>query len=201
MSRLVFLASHAIEPEYSFAFQELRCEIEEDLFKRHKARLGRWSRRGIAPADATAARLALLALVDKATQRLQVLEDQRKQVAGKIGELRADILSFDESKTGKELRRHLGSCNRLMLRNVDAVGKLHRNEAQGWGRARKERERKKTEKGAAQSARRAIGSGRRGERLHRRGLQRGYRRRVGAIRRSERVRDAQSAAFSRKMSS
>jgi hypothetical protein len=146
---LVFLASHAIEPEYSYAFQELRCEIEEDLFKRNKARLDRWSRRGIAPADAKAARLALLALVEKATERLRVLEAERMQVAGKMRKLRAKILSFDQSKTGEQLRRHLGSCNRLMLRNLDAVEKLHRNEAQGWGRTRKERGRKKAEKGVS----------------------------------------------------
>ena len=30
---LVFLASHAIEPMYSYAFQELRCEIHEDQFR------------------------------------------------------------------------------------------------------------------------------------------------------------------------
>src|SRR5262249_49536263 len=53
---LVFLASHAIEPEYSYAFQELRCEIHEEQFKRKKAVLDRWSRGAIAPADATAAR-------------------------------------------------------------------------------------------------------------------------------------------------
>ena len=142
---LVFIASHAIEPEYSHAFYELRCEIDEDSFKRHKARLGRWSRRGIAFADAAAAREALVLLVEKATERLRVIENQRKQVALKIGELRSDILSFDESKTGEQLRRHLGSCNRLLLRNVEAVGKLHRNQAQGWGRTRQERERRKQE--------------------------------------------------------
>ena len=142
---LVFIASHAIEPEYSHAFYELRCEIDEDSFKRQKARLGRWSRRGIVPADATAAREALLLLVDKATARLRGLQAQRKSVAEQVGELRSDILSFDESKTGEQLRRHLGSCNRLLLRAVEAVGKLHRKEAQGWGRTRQERERRKQE--------------------------------------------------------
>jgi hypothetical protein len=145
---LVFIASHAIEPEYSRAFQELRCEIDEELFKRRKARLDRWSRRGIVPADAAAAREALLSLVDKATARLRALLAQRMDAAQKIAELRTDILSFDESKTGEQLRRHLGSCNRLMLRNVDAVGKLHRNAAQGWGKTRQERERRKQEKKA-----------------------------------------------------
>ena len=143
---LVFIASHTIDPEYSHAFHELRCEIDEDVFKRHKARLGRWERRGIMPVDAAGAREALLSLVGKATERLSAIETRRMEVAAKVGELRADILSFDESKAGEQLRRHLGSCNRLLLRNVEAVGKLHRNEAQGWGRTRQERERKKVEK-------------------------------------------------------
>src|SRR5262249_55722091 len=42
----------------------------------------------------------------------------------------------------------LGNCNRLMLRNIEAVRKGHRDEARGWGRTRKERERKKVVKGA-----------------------------------------------------
>ena len=75
--------------------------------------------------------------------RLRVLEAERQKAADALGELQTDILSFEEGKTGDQLRRHLGSCNRLLLRNVEAVQRLHRNEAEGWGRTRKERESKK----------------------------------------------------------
>ena len=135
---LVFIASHAIEPEYSHAFYELRCEIDEDSFKRHKARLGRWSRRGIAFADAAAAREALVLLVEKATERLRVIENQRKQVALKIGELRTDILSFDESKTGEQLRRHLGAaigCCFEMLRPSGSCTAIKRRGGGGRDRS------------------------------------------------------------------
>ncbi len=146
---LVFLACHAIEPEYAYAFQELRCEIHEDRFKMHKRRLDRWIRAGIAPADATAGRAVLLRIVDEASARLRMLEATHQKLADVVSELDAKILSFDESKSGDQLRRHEGSCNRLMLRNIEAIRKGRRDEAQGWGRTRKERERKTTEKRAS----------------------------------------------------
>ena len=51
----VFLACHVVEPQFSYAFQELRCEIDEDLFKRYKHRMSRRNLEAITPADATAA--------------------------------------------------------------------------------------------------------------------------------------------------
>ena len=110
---MVFLAAHAVGPEYSYAFQELRSEIHEDQFKRFKSRLDRWSQRGIAPADATEGRAMLLSIVDEATARLRVLESQHQKLAEELGGLQSDLLSFDESKTGEQVRRHMGSCNRL----------------------------------------------------------------------------------------
>jgi hypothetical protein len=144
----VFLACHAVNPRSSYAFRELRCEIHEDRFKIHKADLDRWEQAGITPADATAGRAVLLRIVDEATGRLRILEATRQKLADVVGELDTRILNFDESKSGDQLRRHMGSCNRLMLRNIEAVRKGHRDEAKGWGRTRKERERKKAEKGA-----------------------------------------------------
>ena len=35
----IFLACHVLEPQFSYAFQELRCEIPEERFKRFKARM------------------------------------------------------------------------------------------------------------------------------------------------------------------
>jgi hypothetical protein len=145
---LVFLACHAIEPEYAYAFQELRCEIHEDRFKVQKRKLDRWIRAGLTPADATAGRAVLLRMVDEASARLRMLEATHQKLADVVSELDTKILSFDESKSGDQLRRHQGSCNRLMLRNIEAIRKGHRDEARGWGRTRKERERKKAEKGA-----------------------------------------------------
>jgi hypothetical protein len=145
----VFLACHAVEPEYPYAFQELRCEIHEDRFKAHKRRLDRWEQAGIKPADAKAGRAVLFRIVDEATGRLRMLEDKHQKLAEVLGGLDTKIHSFDESKPGDQLRRHAGSCNRLMLRNIEAIRKGHRDEAKGWGKTRKARERKKEEKRAS----------------------------------------------------
>ena len=37
-------------------------------------------------------------------------------------------------------KRHLGSCNRLIFGNLNAIHKLRRNEADGWGKTRQQRE-------------------------------------------------------------
>jgi hypothetical protein len=146
---LVFLACHAVEPRSSSAFRELRCEIPEDRFKIHKADLDRWEQAGIKPADAKAGRAVLLRMVDESTARLRTLEATHQNLADVVSGFDTKILSFDESKSGDQLRRHEGSCNRLMLRNIEAIRKGRRDEAQGWGGTRKERERKKTEKRAS----------------------------------------------------
>jgi SAM-dependent methyltransferase len=139
----IFLACHVIEQQFPYAFQELRCEIHEERFKMHKRDLERWTRAGLLPADATAAKAVLFRIIDQETSRLRELEAKREQVARKLAELESDILAFDESKSGEQLRRHQDRCNRLVLRNVEVVERRHRNEEQGWGRTRKERERRK----------------------------------------------------------
>src|ERR1017187_6779535 len=101
----VFLACHVIEPQYKYAFQEIRCEIHDDRFKRYKARLSRRNLEAITPADATAARAVLLGIVDTAIERLRTLEAQRQEVADIADGLQAAILSVDESKSGDKIYR------------------------------------------------------------------------------------------------
>jgi SAM-dependent methyltransferase len=140
----IFLACHVIEQQFPYAFQELRCEIHEERFKMHKRELERWTRAGLVPADATAAKAVLLRIIDQETSRLRMIEAKRDRIARELAELESDIRGFDESKTGEQLRRHQDRCNRLVLRNAEAVERRHRNEEQGWGRTRKERERRKS---------------------------------------------------------
>ena len=56
---LIFLATHAIEPEYLSAFEELKCDIPEDQLENHMAQLERDERKAITPADEEAGRAAL----------------------------------------------------------------------------------------------------------------------------------------------
>src|ERR1017187_7517976 len=139
----VFLACHVIEPQYKYAFQEIRCEIHDDRFKRYKARLSRRNLEAITPADATAARAVLLGIVDTAIERLRTLEAQRQEVADIADGLQAAILSVDESKSGDKIYRLKASSNRLLLQNLDAINKGRRAEASDWGRTREERGRRK----------------------------------------------------------
>ena len=140
---VVFLASHAIQPIFLTAFHELRCEIHYDQVEMHEAELGRAEWEAITPADAAAGRKALLEIVDRAIDRLLRLEAERAEVADFLEEVQSNIPSDGESKTSAQIQRHRDSANRLMLRNIDAIERARRKEAEDWGKVRRERERLK----------------------------------------------------------
>ncbi len=142
---LVFLANHAIAPDFFSAFDELRCEIDEDRLELHMAQLEREERKAITPADEEGGRAALLAIVDKAIERLWTLGAERGEVADFLEQLQSQTPSDAGTKAVAPVQRHLGDCNRLMLRNIDAFHRLRRNEVEGWGEVRQEREQKKEE--------------------------------------------------------
>ena len=142
---LVFLATHAIAPEYFSAFDELKCDIPEDRLEDHLAQLERDERKAITPADEEAGRAALLAIVDKAIGRLRGLEDESAEVTDFVEKLQSETVSAAETKRAEQVERHFGDCNRLMTRNIDAFHRLRRNEVEGWGIVRQERERKREE--------------------------------------------------------
>ncbi len=142
---LVFLANHAIAPEFFSAFDELRCEIDENRLEQHMAQLEREERKAITPADEEAGRAALLAIVDKAIERLLRLGAERGEVADFLRQLESQTPSDAGTKAVAPVQRHLGDCNRLMLRNIDAFHRLRRNEVERWGIIRQEREQKREE--------------------------------------------------------
>ena len=141
--RKLFLACHVMAPQNEFAFQELRCEIEEPRFNRLKVALCKRDMSAITPADTAAAQAALLVIVDKALKRLRRLKAKRREVAGIVEKLQPDILGHDDSKGGHNLRRHVESTNKLIHRNIEVIYKRRRDEATGWGKTRQERERRK----------------------------------------------------------
>ena len=142
---VVFLASHVIGQRRGDAFEDLRGELDEDRFERYRAQLSKRRLEEITPADADAARAVLLQIVDKATARLRVLESKHQETALYLEGLQTDILSFDESKSGEQVRRLQDNCHRLMLRSIAAIHTVRKKEAQGWGKTRQEREKKKEE--------------------------------------------------------
>ena len=143
--RKLFLACHVMAPQNEFAFQELRCEIEEPRFNRLKVALCKRDSSAITPADTAAAQAALLEIVDKALKRLRRLKAKRREVAGIVEKLQPDVLGHDDSQGGQNLRRHVESTNKLIHRNIEAIYKRRRDEATGWGKTRLERERRKGE--------------------------------------------------------
>ena len=141
----VFLACHVLGPQFSYAFEELRCEMLDSQFKNHKKLLERWDKVEITPKSRTAARAVLLGIIDEATERLRVVEAELQERADKVARQEQDRLGQEDGKAGEQLRRHLGSCNRLIFGNLNAIDKLRRNEADGWGRARQERQARRAE--------------------------------------------------------
>jgi hypothetical protein len=142
----VFLACHVLEPQFEYAFQELRCEIHEDQFTIHKKRLERWNRTSLTPVNKTAARAVLLGIIDTATEQLQAVEAELQKKADQLEQQQQALLGHEEGKAGEQIRRHIGSCNRLIFGNLDAIHRFRRNEAEGWGRTREERRRRKAER-------------------------------------------------------
>ena len=96
------------------------------------------------PADATAARAFLLEVVDGATKRLRAIDAalQKKSEASQARE--RNLIALGISKTGEQIRRAQASFNRLLLRNVNAVRTVQREDDRGWEVVRKAREERKT---------------------------------------------------------
>ena len=139
----IFLACHVIEPQFQSPFRELRCELDENSYNRYQACLSRRDVEALMPADAAAARAFLLKVVDDATKRLRAIEAglQKKSEASRARE--RNLIALGVSKTGEQIRRSQASFNRLLLRNIDAVRKVQREDDRGWEIVRKTREEKK----------------------------------------------------------
>ena len=142
----VFLACHVLDPRKSFAFQELRCDMTGDEFKIQKKDLEAWDDQGITPADPAAAKAVLLEIMDAAIERLRVCERERQEFAETVAEHEKEMLRHDETKAGEQIRRHQGSCGRLVARNIEVIRRGHRDEDRGSGRVREERARRKEER-------------------------------------------------------
>ena len=67
-----------IEPLHSHAFYELRCDVNAEGLKQQLKRLNVRDADARRPADATAARALLLALVDRETERLKPLAEAHR---------------------------------------------------------------------------------------------------------------------------
>ncbi len=122
----VFLASHALDPRRKNACSELRCDLDESEFKRYMGRLSGRDLDAMRPADAAAAREALLALVDRATDRLKPLAEVHQLLDDKLAALRPVTAGSDGSTQEDRLRRYALACNRGMRSTIDSIFKIRK---------------------------------------------------------------------------
>ena len=152
----VFLACHAIEPRYEHPFQEIRSDMPAEHFEQYKIRLGMRNFAAITPADADAARAVLLGIVQEATERLRMLQDKHQRVAQNSKAQQPAIKYVDDTKAGGQIHRLMASSNRLVHQNLAAIEKLRRNEEEGWGKTRQERQRQKQAREGARHGDRLV---------------------------------------------
>ena len=70
------------------------------------------------PADAAQARQALLAIIERATERLTAKAEAHRERARVMAELLPDILAFDDTPAGERLRRFDLASGRGLARSL-----------------------------------------------------------------------------------
>jgi hypothetical protein len=123
----IYLCCHTIDPEHTHAFFEVQCELSEEEFHRFEQRLKARNVEAQGPADAVAARAALLGLVDRELERLNLLAADRMAFDDAMNALKTDIMGFDASTEGERLRRHAAGCERAMHRAFDTIIEMRKN--------------------------------------------------------------------------
>jgi hypothetical protein len=123
----IYLCCHTIDPEHTHAFFEVQCELSDEEFHRFEERLQARNVEALRPADAVAARAALLSLVDRKLDRLSTLAADRLAFDDAMNALRTDTMGFDASTEGERLRRHSAGCERAMHRAIDTIIKMRKN--------------------------------------------------------------------------
>ena len=110
------------------AFSELLGELTQEEAREYRRRLEGRQVDQLRPQDPAAARATLRAIVEKAVIRLAAkLEVHQARAALEAAEA-VDRLSFDESVEGERLRRFQLAGQRALLRTVDSLRKLRRDE-------------------------------------------------------------------------
>ena len=113
------------------AFTELMGELTGEEAAAYRRRLeGRQVDR-LRPKDPAAAWAALRAIVDKATLRLEAKREVHEAHAALEAAETVDRLAFDASPEGERLRRFQLAGQRALLRTVDTLLKLRRQETMG----------------------------------------------------------------------
>jgi hypothetical protein len=126
---LIYLACNAMDPGGKSSFADLRSELAPEEAERFSERVqGRGPER-LRPADPEAGRAALLAIVEQATTRLEVLLGVHREREAVTRPGRLDGLAFEEGAEGERLRRYQLGIDRALHRTINQFFKV-RKEAQ-----------------------------------------------------------------------
>jgi hypothetical protein len=86
--------------------------------------------KAIRPKDEEAARAMLLAIVDRAMDRLRPLEEANRIKEERLDAFHAEMAAFDDSPEGERLRRHNDACDRGIHRTLGAILKMRKESRQ-----------------------------------------------------------------------
>ncbi len=122
----IFLASAAIDGRGDDPFTSLKGELDDGEYNAFVKRVReRWTDMLDGP-DPEEARRVLVSIVERAIGELTAKAAVFEQNAERDAVRRADILAFDDSPTGRQLRKYEESCHRTVLRSLSELSKFRR---------------------------------------------------------------------------
>jgi len=124
---VIFLATHAICPMSKYAFNELRCEVENLQFAVVRKRLEDRRIERFAPANEDAARQLLNNLSGREIGRLEQLALQRRYAADAESVERLRRLAFNPGEEADKVRRYEDAAIRRMSRSCMDFIKVRQN--------------------------------------------------------------------------
>ena len=122
----IFLASAAIDGRGDDPFTSLKGELDDGEYNAFVKRVReRWTDM-LDGRDSEEARRVLVSIVEQAIGELTAKAAVFEQNAERDAVRRADILAFDDSPTGRQLRKYEESCHRTVLRSLSELSKFRR---------------------------------------------------------------------------
>ena len=117
----IYFASGAMNPKAPLEFKDLAGEMTLEQKKIFAERVSARLVEGVRPSEPEGGKAALLELIAEEEERLEeLLTGHLERTEPTVGE------SFDASEAGERLRRYQASCDRGLLRVLDAIQKRHR---------------------------------------------------------------------------
>ena len=117
----IYFASGAMNPKAPLEFKDLADEMFLEQKKIFAERVSARLVPGVRPSDPEGGKAALLELIAEEEERLEaLLAGHLERTEPPVGD------SFDASEAGERLRRYQASCDRGLLRVLEALRKRHR---------------------------------------------------------------------------